>query len=103
MNMDMFSGVFLGIGDDVNIPENLKNFLKIDDQGIEGLEFMLKHPNLSERIPDDVRAEYVAIYSKIHLELLEHIEKMRRSLDALQKDPTPIIHGIISQRQANDE
>lgn len=95
--MDAFSTVLLGISNDVQVPERLKEFLEIDDQGIEGFEFMLKHPNLSERIPADIRADYVATYSRIRALIDEQVSVLRKSLDEIQENPTPIIHDIISR------
>ena len=94
--MNAFSAILLD-GKAVEVPESLKDFIAIDNQGIEGFEFMLKHPKLSERIPDNVRADYVTFYSKINALIHEQISKLRMSLDEVEKDPTAIIHDIINR------
>lgn len=40
------------------ISPELMEFLSIDDQGIDGIEFMLKNENLAKRIPENIRQEY---------------------------------------------
>ena len=43
--MDLVTGLILGMSVDSTLPEELKEFLSRDDQGIEGLDLMLKDSN----------------------------------------------------------
>lgn len=96
MDSKLFSGTFIAMEDNFELPEKLKNFLSIDDQGIEGLEFMLKDPKLSKRIPEDVRLEYEIVYAKLSTSIDDNIAKLRAELDKLEKNPQSIIHNAIS-------
>lgn len=56
---------------DFNFPEELLEFMSKDDQGIEGIEFMLKDKKLCSRIPPTVRAQYEVLNATLQ----EQIEK----------------------------
>lgn len=70
------------------LPENLREFLSIDDQGIEGLEFMLSDSKLYKRIPPDVRITYEVLFGNLSLQLDNEIGKIIKKLNDLLKDNT---------------
>ena len=57
-------GIVLGINPaSLEIPKELRDFLELDDQGINGLDFMLSDAKLSRRIPTTVRVQYEQMYA----------------------------------------
>lgn len=90
--------IMLGINKEkIFIPNELRDFLSKDDQGIDGFIFMLKNPKLSKRIPGDVRAQYEVLRASILTTLLESIEKTREILDNVEKTPDEVINKFINQ------
>lgn len=78
-----------------DLPPNLRQFLEMDGQGMDGLEFMLSHYELAKRIPKDVRLEYEALYGALSIQLEEKIAEWRKTLDAIEKNPRDAIHNAI--------
>ncbi len=94
-NNFMMSGIFLGLSSTFNLPPELYEFLSRDDQGMEGLEFMLSDPELSKRIPPKVRTEYEMLYASLTRSVSDMITKSKETLDAIEKDPKKVIQTII--------
>lgn len=66
---------FLGLNlSGIEISEEFREFLEKDEQGIEGLEFMLKDSSLRKRVPDEVITEYERV-RRLIMERLEEIKK----------------------------
>lgn len=103
MDGKFFSGVFLGCQSDIELSEEFKNFLALDEQGIEGLEFMLQDPKLTRRIPHSVRMEYEILYGQISQSIEEQISIIREELDKIEKNPKPVIHNIIGDAYNRSE
>lgn len=101
-NITNFLGasLLLSIGDNCKLPPELFEFLKKDDQGIEGLEFMLRNPKLNRRIPQDVRIAYEVLYATLKNEIETSINKTIKQLHGLLNDPKSLkddIHYIIQE------
>ena len=90
-------GLILGMRKPIEIPPNLQEFLSRDDQGIEGLEFMLKDSKLSRRIPPNVRAEYETLYCVLSQELDENLKEVEQAIQAARSNPQKIIHQLIQK------
>lgn len=88
-------GFVLGMKKPVELPINLRDFLSLDDQGIEGLEFMLKDEKLSRRIPSDVRLEYERLYFLLSSELDETLDEVEQAIKYARSNPKEIIHQLI--------
>lgn len=97
MEKDLLSleGLMLSVRKDLEIPPVLMNFLSEDDQGMEGLEFMMKDAKLCQRIPREVRYNYEILCHSIENSLTDEISNARKALDELEKNPRPMIHSII--------
>ena len=92
------TNIIIGINKDkIVIPNELRDFLKKDDQGIDGFIFMLKNPKLSKRIPTDVRAQYEVLRASIIENLETSIQETKKVLDKIQKEPDEAINKIIQQ------
>lgn len=92
------SGILLGINPDVlEIPDEFREFLKKDDQGMEGFEFMLKDYKLSKRIPTEVRIQYEAIRASVLECIEEAIDEMYKSLDEIKENPDTVINDFIKK------
>ena len=92
------TNIIIGIHKDkIVIPNELRDFLKKDDQGIDGFIFMLKNPKLSKRIPTDVRAQYEVLRASIIENLETSIRETKKVLDKIQKEPDEAINKIIQQ------
>lgn len=92
------TNIIIGINKDkIVIPNELRDFLKKDDQGIDGFIFMLKNPKLSKRIPTDVRAQYEVLRASIIENLETSIRETKKVLDKIQKEPDEAINKIIQQ------
>ena len=92
MNKDMktqfISGIILGINaDTLEIPNEFREFLKKDDQGMDGFQFMLKDYKLAKRIPSEVRLQYESLRSLLLEVIEESVAEMRKSLDEIEKNP----------------
>ena len=97
------AGIILGISKDyLKIPKELREFLKLDDQGIEGLDFMLRDSKLYKRIPDDVRIQYEILFANLRSELEKNIDLIKEHLEEIKKDPKPVIHDMISAATEED-
>ena len=94
-NPNIISGLMFGICEDIEFPTELRDFLDLDDQGIEGFDFMLTNPDLSKKIPRDVRMQYEILYSTISLELSENIAEMIKLLNEIESNPKETIHELI--------
>ena len=88
-------GFVLGMKKPVELPTTLRDFLSLDDQGIEGLEFMLKDAKLSRRIPSDVRLEYEKLYFLLSSELDETLDEVEQAIKEARSNPKEIIHQLI--------
>lgn len=89
-------GIVLGIdANSLEIPKELRDFLELDNQGIQGLDFMLSNPKLSSRIPPDVRIQYEYLYGTINLKLDDIMEKLEEVVNKIQKNPKEVIHALI--------
>lgn len=93
----LFTGIVLEIIQEQGLSTEFKEFLSLDDQGMEGLEFMLKDPKLCRRIPTQVRAEYEILYGNMAQNLQDRIEEIRKMLDQLEENPKPVIHQAIQK------
>lgn len=93
----MLGGILLGLSDKLKLPKELYEFLSMDDQGMEGLEFMLSDSKLSRRIPPEVRKEYEIIYALLSNKLYETIENCKEDLDEIEKDPKRVIQSLIQE------
>ncbi|MFR0823495.1 MAG: hypothetical protein ACLU84_05335 [Clostridia bacterium] len=91
----LLSGIIVHVKEMSELPEALQEFLSYDDQGISGLDFMLKDANLAKRIPKNVRVEYEALYGTLSYNLQSEIDKLREALAQLEENPKPLIHDII--------
>jgi hypothetical protein len=79
----------------VEIPNELRDFLKLDDQGIYGLDFMISDSNLAKRIPPDVRIQYEKLYTILRLNLEDSLKELRKSIDEIEKNPKDVIYELI--------
>ena len=93
--MDIISGLMLGIAGNDTLPDDLKEFLSRDEQGIEGLEFMLKDPKLFKRIPNQVRLQYEILYGKLSSSIEKDLANAKKAIDEIISNPTPVIHQMI--------
>lgn len=92
----LFPGIVLSImKENIKIPQELKDFLSKDDQGIDGLDFMLRDAKLYKRIPTKVSHQYHSLYASIDVQLSEAIEDLRNALDKLEANPKNLIHDMI--------
>jgi len=80
---------------DLEIPPVLLEFLDIEEMGMDGLEFMLKDPNLCSRIPKDVRYEYEILYAQLDSILEQGIEEVQLTLDEIRSNPRHAINSFI--------
>lgn len=97
MSKIFMSGILVEcINKDLEIPPELKNFLDIDDQGIEGLDFMLKNPNLVKKIRPIVREQYEFLYGTLNIELSKQIAEMIEMLKEVESRPKDVIHTILN-------
>ena len=102
-NIDKIAGIVLGINpESLEIPKELRDFLKLDDQGIEGLDFMLKDAKLFRRIPPEVRAQYEILFFTMRTSIEESIKELRQSLDEIESNPKDLIHEFINQAVSDD-
>ena len=97
----IISGIILGMSKETEIPKELQKFLKKDDQGIEGLLFMIKNHKLSKRIPSDVRtqyeetrAEFINTLEGSLKEILENVEKLMKDDKAKEEFAHTMIQEI---------
>lgn len=93
--MDLVTGLILGMSVDSTLPEELKEFLSRDDQGIEGLDLMLKDSKLCQRIPSEVRVQYEILYSNLSSSIEEQLTKLQENIDEIMKNPKETIHQIL--------
>lgn len=91
----LLSGIIFQLDGEIKLTDALREFLGYDNQGIEGLDFMLKDVKLSKRIPKDVRMEYEAIYGNLSYLLQSRIDEIRKALQELEENPKPVIHSMI--------
>lgn len=96
-------GIVLGIdANSLEIPKEFRDFLELDNQGIEGLVFMLSDAKLSSRIPSEVRAQYELLYANLSLQLDNSIEKLKIMIDEIEKNPKDVIHSFIDKALSSD-
>ena len=88
-------GFTVEVRKDLEIPPALLEFLLQDDQGIYGLEFMLKDPSLCTKIPDDVRYTYEILYNHLSISLSDEISNAIDFLNKIEKNPQTYIHSIM--------
>ncbi len=79
-------GLICEVQKDFTISEKLLEFLNKDNQGIDGIEFMIKNYKLSLRIPPDVRSDYEKIRAQALNDLNEALEKTISELTDLFND-----------------
>ncbi len=97
LNADAFS-LLCNIREDFTLSERFQEFLSRDNQGIEGLDFMIKDSRLCRRIPADVRAEYEIIRAKTLEDLDVAINSAIKHFQKLLNDDDKklsIIHHFI--------
>ena len=83
---------------DFKLSDEFLEFLSRDDQGIEGLLFMIKDSKLCRRIPSDVRAAYEIILANTSDDLDKALEKAIKSFHELLSNNNAkqeIIHRFI--------
>lgn len=78
-------------------PEHLFDFISIEDQGMESLEFMLEKERLRSRIPSEVIQEYYQLYDEILEDLLKHLQACKEAIAELERNPKPQIHALIEE------
>lgn len=83
--------------DDIEIPDELRNFLAKDGQGIEGFDFMLRNSKLSKRIPRNVRIQYEILYNSISTQLLDKLSEIKKSILEIESNPKDSVHELIQQ------
>lgn len=83
--------------EDIKIPKELNDFLSKDDQGIEGLDFMIRDSKLYKRIPKEVTTQYHALYANMHIRLDKAIKELREILDEMESNPKEVIHYVIQE------
>ncbi len=79
------------------ISPELMEFLSIDDQGIDGIEFMLKNENLTKRIPENIRQEYELFRVAIAQDLIKNISSYKKMLAELEKNLEPTINHVAEE------
>ncbi len=97
LEVDAYS-LLCNVKKDFTLPESLREFLSRDDQGIEGLLFMIKDPKLCRRIPSDVRAAYEIILANTSEDLDKALESAIKSFQSLLDNDAAkkeIIHKFI--------
>ncbi len=97
LDVDAYS-LLCNVKKDFSLPENLREFLGRDDQGIEGLLFMIKDSKLCRRIPEDVRVEYEIILANTSEDLDKALESAIKNFQALLANDDAkkaIIHHFI--------
>ena len=97
LEVDAYS-LLCNVKKDFTLPESLREFLSRDDQGIEGLLFMIKDSKLCRRIPSDVRAAYEIILANTSDDLDKALEKAIKSFQELLSNNNAkqeIIHRFI--------
>ena len=90
-------GLILGMRKPIEIPEALRDFLSLDDQGMDGLEFMLKSEKHCKRIPPEVRLEYETLYCILSQELEENLKEVEQAIQSVRSNPQQIIHQLIQK------
>ena len=91
------TGIVLG-SIPVEIPTELRNFLTNDGMdGIKDLDFMLRDPKLSRRIPKDVRYQYETIYAAISIDLDNNLDDLEQAIKEIRSNPKEVIHDFIQQ------
>lgn len=83
---------------DFKLSDEFLEFLSKDDQGIDGLDFMIKDSKLCRRIPSDVRAEYEIILANTSEDLDHALESAIKSFQSLLDNNAAkkkIIHKFI--------
>lgn len=91
-------GIVLGINPaSLEIPKELRDFLELDDQGINGLDFMLSDSKLSRRIPTAVRVQYEQMYAELIAQLDSSIEELKKIIDEIENNPKNVIHSFIDK------
>lgn len=97
-NKELITGIILGFNEeDIEIPKELNDFLSKDDQGIEGLDFMIRDSKLYKRIPKEVSIQYHALYANMDIMLDEGIKKLRKILDEMESNSKEVIHYMIQE------
>lgn len=92
----LISGITLSLDRrDFKLPQELRNFLSEDDQGIEGLDFMLRDSKLFRRVPTEVSHQYHTLYSDIDIQLEKSIQDLQSALDEIKANPKDVIHIVI--------
>lgn len=95
-------GIVLGINPaSLEIPKELRDFLELDDQGINGLDFMLSDAKLSRRIPTTVRVQYEQMYAELIVQLDSSIEELKKIINEVDKNPKNVIHSFIDKALSN--
>ena len=83
---------------DFKLSDEFLEFLSRDDQGIDGLDFMIKDSKLCRRIPSNVRIEYEIILANTSEDLDKALEKAIKSFQELLSNndaKKAIIHRFI--------
>lgn len=91
------SHLVINLGISKKIPDNLQKFLSLDDQGMEGLEFMMKDPKLSLRIPSEVRAEYEIFSYELMSEIEKNLDVLEKQIAETRNNLRPMANTIISK------
>lgn len=88
---------FLGLDlSGIEISEEFREFLERDEQGIEGLEFMLENPRLSTRVPTEVRIQYECARGII----MERLQELKKTIE---EDADKIFRTAIEEIIQEDE
>ena len=91
---------------DFKLSDEFLEFLSRDDQGIDGLDFMIKDSKLCRRIPSDVRAEYEIILANTSEDLDKALESAIKSFQSLLDNDAAkkeIIHKFIQAECMNNK
>jgi len=84
------------------LPDELREFLQIDDQGIEGFDFMLKNPELSKRIPVNIRYQYELLYGQLMEVIQASLDRTKEEISKVEKNPRESIHELIQALTENE-
>lgn len=79
----------------MQIPDEFRKFLEMDDQGMEGFEFMLKDTKLSKRIPPEVRFQYEILRTSLVEKIENAISETYEALEYIRKHPDIIVSQAI--------
>lgn len=95
MNSIRVDGFFILSFVGITLPEELGNFLYLNDMTMDDLNFMMTDPNQAKRVSAKVVEVYNSFYEEATRQLLDRISQAREYLTRIEKSPESFIATAI--------